>query len=138
MMFQYEDTRHWLAASVPNLVDGMGSTPKRVALDILLTYVFLALWRIQRVISTATRMNYCLDTRQWSVYERREEHNELRPVLSFDMVSVTALEGKGWRHFSVVREAIISLQGGNYEGRKLEENGKKTKSKRRKMLNVAR
>jgi hypothetical protein len=64
------------------------------------------------------RLNRGLDTRQWKVYERREDPNGVRLVLSIDTASVTILEGLKWGPFSGVRQAIFSLLGTKPEGRK--------------------
>ena len=46
-----------------------------------------------------------LDTRSWIAYERREEFNGVRLVLSIDAASVKLLEGLKWRPFSGVGQA---------------------------------
>jgi hypothetical protein len=52
------------------------------------------------------------------VYERKEEANGVRLVLSIDVASITVLEGLGWRPFSGVGQTIFSLLGIKPEGRK--------------------
>jgi hypothetical protein len=59
-----------------------------------------------------------LDTENWRAYERREEPNGVRLVLSIDTASVTMLEGLRWRPFSSVRQAVFSLLGVKPGGKK--------------------
>ena len=70
-------------------------------------------------------LNGGLDTGQWRVYERREEPNGFRLVLSIDTASVAVLEGLKWRHFSGVGQAVFLVPGakpgGKEVGRKEEE-----------------
>ena len=54
-------------------------------------------------------LNQGLDTGHWRVYKCREEPNGVRLVLSVDSTSITALERLGWRPFSGVGQAIVSL-----------------------------
>jgi hypothetical protein len=64
------------------------------------------------------RLNQGLDTRYWNVYERREEYNGVRLVLSVDATSVKVLEGLKWRLFSGVGKATFSLLGVKPKGKK--------------------
>jgi hypothetical protein len=100
MVCQYEETRDWLAARAPTLVAWEGSRLKMVGLDALPTYKRVVAWfmgpmeDMERYFQWLRRLNQGLDTRQWRVYEHREEPNGVRLVLSID-TSVTALEGVG-------------------------------------------
>lgn len=64
------------------------------------------------------RLNLGLETRNWRVYEREEEPNGVRLVLSIDTAFVTVLQGLRWRPFSVEGEAVFSLLGVRPEGKK--------------------
>jgi len=59
-----------------------------------------------------------LDTRQWRVYERREESKGVRLVLSIDTDSVSLLEKVRWRPYSGVGQTTFSLLGIKMEGKK--------------------
>jgi hypothetical protein len=51
-------------------------------------------------------------SKAWTgVYERKEEPNGVRLVLSFDSTSINVLEGLRWRPFSGVGQAVFSLLG---------------------------
>jgi hypothetical protein len=63
-------------------------------------------------------LNQGLDTRHWSVYERKEEPNGVRLVLSIDTASVTMLERLKWSPFSGVGQATFPLLGVKPEGKK--------------------
>jgi hypothetical protein len=52
------------------------------------------------------------------VYERKEEPSGARLVLSIDSQSLKLLEGLKWRPFSGIRQAVFSLLGAKYEGKK--------------------
>jgi hypothetical protein len=67
------------------------------------------------------RPNRRLDTRNWRVYERREESNGVRLVPSIDTASVTALEGLKWRPFCGVKQAVFSLRSAKLEGKRMED-----------------
>ena len=116
MVCQYEETRDWLAARVPTLVACEGSRLKMVGLDALPTYRRVVAWFPDPVEDTELyfqqllRLNQGLDTRQWRIYERREEPNGVRLVLSIDITSVTPLEGMGWRPFSGVGQALLGAK----------------------------
>jgi hypothetical protein len=71
----------------------------------------------ERYFLRLRRLNRGLDTRHWRVYERKEEPNGIRLVLSTFTTSVTALEGMGWRPFSGVVQAIFSFPSGCQTGR---------------------
>ena len=64
------------------------------------------------------RLNRGLDTSHWRVYERKEEPSGARLVLSIDSQSLKLLEGVKWRPFSGIRQAVFSLLGAKYEGKK--------------------
>jgi len=64
------------------------------------------------------RLKQGLYTRQWRVYERREESKGVRLVLSIDTDSVRVLEKVRWRPYSGVGQATVSLLGTKTEGKK--------------------
>ena len=71
------------------------------------------------LLTRLRRLNRGLDTRNWRVYERKEEPKGVRRlVLSIDTPSVAVLEGLRWRPFSGVGQAVFSLLGVKLEGRK--------------------
>jgi len=94
-----------------------------VGLDSLTTYKRVVAWFLGPVEDTELyfqrlrRPNQGLDTRLWRVYECKKEPKEVLLVLSID-TSVTELEEMGWRPFSGVGQAIISLLVANSEGKK--------------------
>jgi hypothetical protein len=57
---------------------------------------------MERLLSRLRRLNRVLDTGFWRVYERKEEPNGVRLVLSIDTSSIAVLEGLRWRPFSGV------------------------------------
>ena len=124
MVCQNEMTKDWLAAKVPTLVACVGSRLKVMGLDALPTFKRVVAWfpgpaeDTEQCFLRLCRLNRGLDTRQWRVYERREEPNGVHLVLSIDAASVTVLEGLRWRPFSGVGQAIFSLLGAKPEGRK--------------------
>ena len=124
MVCQDESTKDWLAARVPTLVAWEGSRLKIVGLDALPTYKRVVAWfpgpaeDVERYMLWLHRLNQGLDTRHWRVYERTEESNGVRLVLSIDEASVTALERLRWRPFSGVGQATFSLLGAKPERKK--------------------
>jgi len=124
MVCHDESTKDWLAATVPTLVAWEGSRLKLVGLDALPTYKKEVAWfpgpaeDAERYLLRLHRLNQGLDTRHWRVYERREESNGVRLVLSIDAGSVSVLEGLRWRPFSGVGQATFSLLGAKSEGKK--------------------
>jgi hypothetical protein len=124
MVCQDEPTKDWLAAKVPTLVAWEGSRLKVVGMDALPTYKRVVAWfpgpveDTERYFTWLRRLNRGLDTGHWRVYERKEEANGVRLVLSIDVASITVLEGLGWQPFSCVGQAIFSLLGAKPEGRK--------------------
>jgi len=124
MVCHDESTKDRLAARVPTLAAWEGSRLKLVGLDVLPTYKRVVAWfpgpamDMERYLLRLRRLNQGLDTRHWRVYERREESNGVRLVLSIDAVSVSVLEGLGWRPFSGVGQATFSLLGVKPEGKK--------------------
>ena len=84
-----------------------------VGLDALPTYKRVAAWFLGPVEDTG-----CYLQKLQQVYERREEPNGVRLVLSVDSKSITALEGLGWRPFSSVGCAAFPLLSAKPEGRK--------------------
>jgi hypothetical protein len=124
MVCQDEATRDWLTSKVPTLEAWEGSRLKVVGQDALPTIKRVAAWFLGPVedtewyITRPRRLNRGLDTGQWRIYERREDPNGVRLVLSIDSASVTTLEGLKWRPFSGIGQAIFSLLGTKPEGRK--------------------
>ena len=100
-----------------------GSRFNVVGLDALPTYKRMAAWfpgpveDTERLFLRFRRLNRGLNTETWRVYERREEPNGVRLVLSVDSASVTVLEGLRWRPFSGVGQAVFSLLGPKPEGK---------------------
>ena len=64
----------------------------------------------ERYLLRLHRLNQGLDTRRWTVYERKEEPNGVL-VLGIHAASVAVLEGLKWRPFSGVGQAVFSLPG---------------------------
>ena len=117
-------TKDWLATRVPTLVAWKGSSLKIVGLDALPTYKRVVAWFLGpaegagRYLLRLCRLNQGLDTRHWRVYERKEEPNGVRLVLSIVAASITMLEGLSLRSFSGVGQATFSLLGIKPEGKK--------------------
>jgi len=113
-----------LVDRVPTLLTREGSRLKLVGLDTLPTYRRVVAWfpgpaeDAQRYLLQLRRLNEGLDTRQWRVYERREESKGVRLVLSIDTASVSVLEKLIWRPYSGVGQATFSLLGIKPEGKK--------------------
>ena len=113
-----------MAARVHTLVAWEGSRLKIVGLDALLTCKRVVAWfpgpveDTEQFLLQLRRLNRGLDTRYWTVYERKEESNGVRLVLNIDTASVAVLEGLRWRPFSRVGQAIFSLLGAKPEGKK--------------------
>jgi hypothetical protein len=63
-------------------------------------------------------LNQDLQTKQWQIYERKEEPNGVRLVLSIDQTSVATLEKMQWKAFSGMGRATFSLLGAKPEGKK--------------------
>ena len=124
MVCKDESTKDWLAARVPSLAAWEGSRHKLVGLDALPTYKRVVAWfpgpadDAEWYLLWLCRLNQGLDTRHWRVYERKEESNRVRLVLSIDTVSVTVLERLKWRPFNGVGQATFSLLGVKPEGKK--------------------
>jgi hypothetical protein len=99
MVCQEADTKDWLEKQVPSMAAWEGSRFKVVGIDALRTYKRVVAWVPGLVEDTEwlflrlRRLNRGLDTRNWRVYERKEEPNGVRLVLSIDTESVTILEG---------------------------------------------
>ena len=119
-----EETKDWLASSVPTLEAWEGSRLKVVALDALTTYKRVVAWfpgpeeDTEPYFLRLRKLNRGLDTGQCRVCERREERNGVRIVLSTDTASVAVLKGMKWRSFSGVGQAVFSLPGEKPEGKK--------------------
>jgi len=124
MVCHDEPTKDWLVDWVPTLLTGEGSRLKLVGLDALPTYRRAVAWflgpaeDVERYLLQLRRLNQRLDTRQWRVYERREEPKGVCLVLSIDAASVSALEKLRWRPYSSVGQATFSLLGTKPEGKK--------------------
>jgi len=84
---QDEETRDWLASSVPTLKECEGSRLKMVGLEALPTYRGGLAWlpgpaeETGRYLQRLRRLNRGLETDDWRVYERMEESNGVRLVL---------------------------------------------------------
>ena len=63
----------------------------------------------ERYFLRLRRLNRGLETRNWRVYERKEEPHGVRLVLSIDSASVTVLERLRWTPFSSVGQAVFPL-----------------------------
>jgi len=124
MVCQDEVTKYWLASQASTMVAWEGSGLKVVGLDALPTYKRVVAWfqgpveGMEWLLSRLCRLNWGLDTGNWRVYERKEEPNGVRLVLSIDTASVTVLEGLHWRPFSGVGQAVFSLLSTKPEGKK--------------------
>jgi hypothetical protein len=101
MVCQDEPTKEWLAAKVPTLVAWEGSRLKIMGMDALPTYKRVVAWfpgPVEDAEQCLTRLRMLKrgpDTGHWRVYERKEEANGVRLVLSIDVAPITALEGVG-------------------------------------------
>jgi hypothetical protein len=117
MICQDQETCDWLTRSVPNMRAWEGSRLKVVGLEALRTFERVATWIPGPLGDTDTSLRHLrrlkrgLETAQWRVYERREEPNVVRHVLSIDQDSVTTLERLQWKPFSGVAKAVFSLLG---------------------------
>jgi hypothetical protein len=115
MVYQDQETCDWLTGSVPYMTGWEGCRFKVMSLVALPTFKRVAAWIPGPVEYTDTslrrlrRLNRGLETAQRRVYERREEPNGVRFVLSFDQDSVAALERLQWKYFSEVVKAVFSL-----------------------------
>ena len=133
MVCHDELTKKWLAARVPTLMAWEGSRLNLVGLNALPTHKKVVVWfqgpveDAERYLLRLRRLNQGLDNRHWRVYERREESNGVRLVLSIDASSVSVLERLRWRPFSGVGQAAFSPLGTKSEEKK--------KEKRRRRLN---
>jgi hypothetical protein len=101
-----------------------GSRLIAVGLEALPTYKRVAAWfpgpteDTERLLLQLRRLNRDLYTGNWRMYERKEEPNGVRLVLSIDTASVTVLEGLHWRPFSGVGQAMFSLLSAKPGGKK--------------------
>ena len=111
------DTKECLEGQAPTMEACEGSRLKVVGLDALSTYKRMVAWfpgpveDTERLFLRPRRLNRGLNTENWRVYERMEEPNGVRLVLSVDSTSVTVLEGLRWRPFSGVGQSVFSLLG---------------------------
>jgi hypothetical protein len=91
MVCHDEATRDWLTSKVPTLEAWEGPRLKVLGLDAHLAFKRVAAWfpgpveNTERYFSRLCRLNRGLDTGQWRVYERRENPNGVRLVLSLEM-----------------------------------------------------
>jgi hypothetical protein len=112
------------ATKVPTLAACTGSRLKLVGLEDLLTDRRVVAWFLgprkdmEWYFLQLQRLNQGLETGIWRVYERKEEPNGVRLVLSVDSSSIAVVEGLGWRPYSGVGHAVFSLLGVKMEGRK--------------------
>jgi hypothetical protein len=119
-----ESTKEWLAAKATCMAAWEGSRLQVVGLDALPTYKRVVAWfpgpmeATKRYLLRLCRLNRGLDTGNWRVYERKEEPNGVRLVLSIDTTSITVLEGLRWRPFSGVGQATFTLLGAKPGGKK--------------------
>jgi hypothetical protein len=123
MVCHDESTKEWLASKAPSMVAWEYSRLKVVGLDALPTHMRVVAWfpgtveATERYLLRLHRLNRVLDTGNWRVYERKEEPNDVRLVLSIDTASITVLEGLRWRPFSGVGQATFTLLGAKPEGK---------------------
>jgi hypothetical protein len=121
---QDEETRDWLGSKVRPMSAWEGSRLKMVGLGTLPIYKRMVAWfrspleDMERYFQRLRRPNRGLDTSHWRVYERKEEPNGVRFVLSIDSSFVAALKGMGWRPFRNVGESIFSFLGVKPKGDK--------------------
>jgi hypothetical protein len=98
MVCQDQETCDWLAGLMPNMMAWEGSRLKVVGLEALPIFKRVAAWIPGPVEDTdmflrrLRRLKQGLETVHWRVYERREESNGVRLVLSIDQDSVATLE----------------------------------------------
>ena len=98
MVCQDSDTKEWLESQTPIMEAWEGSRLKVVGLDAFPTYKRMeALFPgpvedTERLFLRLRRLKRGLNTETWRVYERREEPNGVRLVLSVDSASITVLE----------------------------------------------
>jgi hypothetical protein len=124
MVCQDESTKEWLVKEIPKMTAWEGSKLKVVGMDALPIYKRVAAWfpgpveDTEKLLSRLRRLNRGLDTKDWRVYERREEPKGVRLVLSVDTPSLAVLEGLHWRPYSGVGQAVFSLLGAKPEGKK--------------------
>jgi len=108
MVCHDELTKDCLAARVPTLVAWEDSRLRLVGLDAFPTYTrVVACFPVpeenaELYLLRLRRLNQGLHTRHWRVYERREESNGIRLVLSIDAASGSVFERLSWRPFSGV------------------------------------
>ena len=99
MVCRHTETKDWLDSQTPTMVAWEGSRFKVVGLNALPLYKRVVGWfpcpvkETERFHSRLTRLNRGLDTGNWRVYERKDELNGVRLVLSIDTASVTMLDG---------------------------------------------
>jgi hypothetical protein len=123
MVCHDEQTKEWLAARVPTLAAWDDSRLTTVELEGLPTYKRVLAWfpgpveDTERYMTPLCRLNRVLDPKHWRVYERREETNGVRLVLSIDTASVAVLEKLKWKPFRGVAQAVFSLPGAKSEGK---------------------
>ena len=118
VLCQDKETQDWLQSKVPVMKAWEGCM-----LEVFLSYKTVVAWFLGLLEDTEClfqrlhRLNQGLDTSQCKVYERKEEPNRVRFVLSIDLLSAAALEGMKWHPFSGVSQATFSLLSAKPEGR---------------------
>jgi hypothetical protein len=87
-----EETKDWLGREEPKMNVGEGSKFRMVGSEALPTYKRIVAWFLgpgedtEHLFQRLRRLNWGLDTSQWRVYERKEEPEGVRLVLSIDSV----------------------------------------------------
>jgi hypothetical protein len=93
-----EETKDWMEREVPKMDVGEGTKLRMVGLEVLPTYKRVVAWfpgpieGTEHLFQRLRRLTRGLGTSQWRVYERSEELNGVRLVLSMDSQSATTLE----------------------------------------------
>jgi hypothetical protein len=94
MVCQDTDTREWMVRHAPTMTAWEGSRLKVVGLDALPTYKRVVAWfpdpaeDTEQLLLRLRRLNRGLDTGNWRMYERREEPNGDRLVLSIEILGL--------------------------------------------------
>jgi hypothetical protein len=95
-----------------------------VSLDALPTFKLVTAWFpgpaeiTKRYFTRLRRLKRGLDTGKWRIYDRREDANGVRFVLSFDSASATTLEVLKLRPLNGVGQSTFSLLCNKPEGRR--------------------
>jgi hypothetical protein len=126
MVCQDREICDWFAGSAPTLTAWEGSKFKVVEMDALPVFKRVTAWfpgppeDTETLFQRLCRLNRGLEPRQWWVYERKEEPNGVRLVLSIDQASVNALEERGWKAFRCMGLAVFSLLGAKPVGEEID------------------